>query len=89
MTRALRLAVLPRRSQARSRMTRVVEREEEEDAAAVSERVIWRGVPVKAYAVVAITRASKRARMVDDDLMVVEFQRSMDLSLVRVVVVVS
>lgn len=60
MTRALRLAVLPRRSQARSRMTRV-------DCwvvAAVGERVIWSGVPVKADAV-AITTASKRATMVD------------------------
>ena len=60
MTRALRLAVLPRRSQARSRMTRV----ERADAAVEVERVIWRGVPVKADAV-AITTASRRATMVD------------------------
>ena len=82
MTRALRLAVLPRRSQARSRMTRVEREKEEVGAAAMLERVIWRGVPVKAEAVVAITTASKRARMVEDDLMVVELELPMDLSLV-------
>ena len=60
MTRALRLAVLPRRSQARSRMTRVERAEEVVEV----ERLIWRGVPVKADAV-AITTASRRATMVD------------------------
>ncbi len=62
------MAVLPRRSQARSRMTRV---ERGEVVAEVGEeRVIWSGVPVKADAV-AITTASKRATMVD--LIVVEY----------------
>lgn len=59
-TRALRLAFLPRRSHALSRMTR-----EEEPLAreAVVDLLNWRGVPVKAVAVAM--RAARRRAMAD------------------------
>lgn len=59
MTRALRFAVFPRRSHARSRMTRV-ERRAVDDVAAGEARWRMRGVPVKALAE-ATTRARRRA----------------------------
>ncbi len=64
MTRAFRLAVFPRRSHARSRMTKVEERRAVDEVAAGKAR--WRrsGVPVKAVAV-ATTRARRRAVMAD------------------------
>ncbi len=64
MTRAFRLAVFPRRSHARSRMTRVEERRAVDEVAAGEERWRRRGVPVKAVAV-ATTRAKRSAVMAD------------------------
>ena len=60
-TRALRLAVLPSKSHARSLITNV---DRDEDVAAGEVRLRFRGVPVKAVAV-ATTRARRRAVMAD------------------------
>lgn len=57
----MRLAVLPRRSQARSRMTSDDEPFVAREAGV--ERVNWRGVPVNAVAVAM--RAARRMAMVD------------------------
>ena len=56
-TRALRLAVLPSKSHARSLITNV---DRDEDVAAGEVRLRFRGVPVKAVAV-AITMANRMA----------------------------
>lgn len=66
-TRALRLAVLPSKSHARSLITNV----DREDVAAAGEvRLRFRGVPVKAVAV-AITMANRMAAT--DLIMLLEF----------------
>lgn len=57
----MRFAVLPRRSQARSRMTRDDEPFIAREAGV--ERVNWRGVPVNA--VVVAMRAARRRAMTD------------------------
>ncbi len=61
-TRALRLAFFPRRSQARSRMTR--EDAPLLDCLEAADRDVSRGVPVKAEAVAAM-KAMRRNVMVD------------------------
>ena len=70
ITRALRLAVLPKRSHARSRMTRL--ERGDDDAAVAADEVRWStsGVPVKA---VAIAMTSARSRAVMAALMVGKF----------------